>query len=355
MPSMVDHLSQVFPTLAERLPRITLADLPTRAELRVLSIGNKRVPIIIKHDEETNAVYGGNKVRKLEYLLQRALEHKASRVATFGAVASNHAIATALHSATVGLDCTCLLSHQFKTPQAALALNMHLKRGTEIVRYGGKRPQRVATMRRYVRGRNAWVIPIGGSNWLGAVAFFNAGLELAAQVADRVIPAPDRLYVANGTMATVAGLALGIAAAGLDTEIQAIRVTHKTVAHPQAMRRLLHKTAFLMHRLDSSVPEDLAGRARIHYRDEFFGTGYAHPTPAGDRAIELAAEQLGLKLESTYTGKALAALLHDLQQSESTDQHFLFWNTYAAKSLPVSAARPDDTSGLPAEFLRYFD
>lgn len=355
MPLMADHLCQAFPTLCRRLAKTSLADLPTRTANYSVTIGDRQYPIAVKHDEETSAVYGGNKIRKLEYLLRRAEERRATRVATFGAVASNHALATALHASRLGFECTCLLSHQHRTANAARVLNMHLECGTQIVRYGGERRQRVATMRRYLQGRNAWVIPIGGSSWLGVVGFVNAGLELAAQVATGTLPPPDRVYVANGTMATVAGLALGIATAGLSTEVHAVRVTHTQVASPAALRRLMSKTVTLLHRLDAAVPLDLVDKARIAFRDEFFGDGYAHPTPAGEAAMRVAAEQLGITLDSTYTAKAMAALLHDLAQPEHAGLSMLFWNTYSGKPLPVTANAPDDASRLPREFLRYFD
>ena len=355
MQAMTNHLCQAYPMLNKQLLKTPLAELPTRVEQHSIAIGRRRFTIAVKHDEETSEVYGGNKVRKLEYLLQRARDRRALRVATFGAIASNHALATALHATRLGMACTCLLSHQTKTPQAARALNMHLQAGSEIVRYGGERSQRVTTMREHVQGRRTWLIPMGGSNWLGVVGFVNAGFELAAQVAAGVTPLPHKLYVANGTMATVAGLALGLAAAGLETEIQAVRVTHKYVATPAAMRRLMNKTVTLLHRLDSSVPPDLVDRTRIRFREAFFGDGYAHPTEAGERAISVADEQLGMKLDSTYTGKAMAALLHDIQQPENAGQELLFWNSYSGKTLPVSDERPADTARLPAEFWRYFD
>lgn len=355
MPMMADHLRQAFPVLSERLPRIPLTASPTRAEERSLSIGNKQYRVLIKHDEETSTLYGGNKVRKLEFLLQRARERNAARIATFGTVASNHALATALHAKNQGFACTCLLSHQYKTLKAAQTLKMHLQCGTEIVCLRGDRAQRVATMRRHLQRRNISLIPMGGSNWLGTVAYIDAGLEVAAQVAAGKIARPDRLYVATGTMSTTVGLALGLAAAGIPAEVHAIRVTHRSLANPDALRRLMTKTVLLLNRLDPAVPADLAQRARIRLRDEFFGAGYAHPTPAGAQAIDIAADQLGLALDSTYTGKAMAALLHDLQQPGCAEQRLLFWNTYAAKRLPGTAQRPADTSGLPAEFLRYFD
>lgn len=355
MPLMADHLCQAYPTLCRRLAKTPLAELPTRAATYAVTVDNREYRIVIKHDEETSAVYGGNKIRKLEYLLRRAQERRATRVATFGAVASNHALATALHASRLGFDCTCLLSHQHKTKNAAIALNMHLRCGTEIVRFGGERRQRVATMRKFLQGRNTWLIPIGGSSWLGVIGFVNAGLELAAQIDAGMIPLPDRLYVANGTMATAAGLALGLAAAGLQTEVHAVRVTHQHVASPATLRRLLLKTVCLMHRLDATVPLALGDRTNIRFRDEFFGDGYAHPTTAGEHAVSIATDQLGITLDSTYTAKAMAALVHDLQQPECQDLTMAFWNTYSGKSLPVTADRPGDATQLPQEFMRYFD
>ena len=340
---MSDPLAASFPRLARRVPRTCLATLPTPV--------SREHGISIKHDDLTGDIYGGNKVRKLEFLLRRATNRGAKRVATFGTVASNHALATALYAKSIGLERTCLLSHQTRTPSCARALNLHLLNGTEIVRFGGKRADMVATMRKYLQGRNTWAIPPGGSNWLGVVAFVNAGLELAQQIRDGELDEPDRLYVANGTMGTASGLALGLALAGLRTELQAIRVTHEFVANREAMRKLISKTATLMHMLDDSVPTDLANRVRLSFRDEFFGGGYARTNEATDRAVAIARDEFGLSLETTYTGKAMAALLHDLDRAGGTA---LFWNTYNSRPLPVGTDRPEDVSELPEEFLRYY-
>ncbi|MDH3531474.1 MAG: pyridoxal-phosphate dependent enzyme, partial [Gammaproteobacteria bacterium] len=124
---MTDYLAQAFPKLAGRLPKTRLADLPTPVDARSLLIGEQRKTISLKHDERSSMLYGGNKVRKLEYLLRRACDRNADRVATFGTVASNHALATALHAASLNLACTCFLSHQIKTPTAPVVLKMHLR------------------------------------------------------------------------------------------------------------------------------------------------------------------------------------------------------------------------------------
>jgi len=352
---MTDYLANAFPRLAQRLPKTRLADLPTPVIERSLNTAKGQRRVAIKCDDLTGKLYGGNKVRKLEYLLHRACEKSAQRVATFGTVASNHALATSLYAKSLGLECTCFLLDQRRTSSAPRALNMHLQNNTEIVRFGGSRADRVRTLRRHLWNRHAWVIPPGGSNWLGAVGFVNAGLELAAQVASGDKGAPDRLYVANGTMGTAVGIALGLALAGLTTEVQAVRVTEDFVANPQAMRRLMIKTATLLHTLDPTIPADLAERARYCFRDGFLGDGYAKTNAATDRAVEVASHEMGLALETTYTGKAMAAMLHDLGQPGASRQSMLFWNTYNSRPLPAGSERPADVANLPEEFLRYFD
>lgn len=352
---MSDHLATAFPRLGERLPKLVLADLPTPLEAGTLVTGTGRHQVLIKRDDLTGKLYGGNKVRKLEYLLCRAQRRKARRVATFGAVASNHALATALYTKSLGLDCTCFLLHQARTDNVPRVLNMHLQTGTELVPYGGRRADRVRTMREYLWRRHACVIPIGGSSWLGAVGLVNAGLELADQLASGDVAVPDRLYVANGTMGTAVGIALGLALAGLGTEVLAVQVTEDFVANPVAFRRLLAKTAMLLRCYDDSIPADLAERAHCTFRSEFLGAGYAKTNAATDRAVEIARDQLGLTLESTYTGKAMAAMLHDLSQRQWAGQSVLFWNTYNSQPLTAGPERPDDVSRLPEDFLRYFD
>jgi D-cysteine desulfhydrase len=351
---MSEYLANTYPDLARKLPRVPLAELPTPVDQCEVLLGNSAHAIAVKRDDLTGKLYGGNKVRKLEYLLQKAARKEVRCIATFGTVASNHALATALYAHELGYESVCFLSHQTKTESAARALNMHLQIDTEIVRYGGDRKNRVATLRENLWGRRVFLIPPGGSNWLGTVGFVNAGLELAEQIAKGDLDEPARLYVANGTMATAVGIALGLALAKLSTEVHAVQVTEKFVSSPKSMRRLLDKTAFVLHQLDKSIPADLASQARYQFRTGFLGDGYAKTNAATDEAIAIARDQLGISLDAAYTGKAMSALLHDLG-TESYAESVLFWNTYNSRPLPVGIDRPGDTGKLPEDFLRYFD
>jgi D-cysteine desulfhydrase len=350
---MTSVLAESYPGLARSIPRLPIADLPTPVSEHRLSLSTGSFEVAVKHDEITSTLYGGNKVRKLEYLLMRARLRKAQRVATFGAAGSNHALATAIHAAASGLPCTCFLSHQKVTPNVARTLNMHRKLGTEIIRWGGGIDQ-VALFREHLQGRSAWVIPLGGTCWLGSVGFVNAGLELARQIAAGAIARPNRIYIACGTTGSAAGLALGIAAAGIDSTVHTVQVADNPFANEQKMRNLISKTLFILNRYDPSFQAD-GWSERIVWRDEFLAGGYARTNEATEEAARIAADQLGIALETTYTAKALTAMLHDLETGGGATGQCLFWNTYHSRPLLVPAERPDAQGTIPAEFDRYFE
>ena len=113
--TMSDFLAAAYPRLASRIPRLRLAELPTPVDTVTLRTASGEHDISIKRDDLTGKLYGGNKVRKLEYLLHKAQVRDSRHIATFGTVASNHALATALYARSLGCECTCFLSHQTKT------------------------------------------------------------------------------------------------------------------------------------------------------------------------------------------------------------------------------------------------
>jgi len=351
---MTDFLAAAYPALSNRLGKRPLAELPTPVSSAQFETPEGLREILVKHDDVSNAHYGGNKIRKLEYILQRALERKAARIATFGAVGSNHALATSIMAARTGLDCTCFLVPQKRTPNIPRTLNMHHMIGTELIPFG-RDVDPIDTLRHYLHGRRCWVIPMGGSSWLGAVGFVSAGLELACQVDSGEIPMPQRIYMANGTMGSCVGLALGLALADLPSELHAVRVVDTRFATPPGFERLLRKTAMMLHRIDNTIPADLAERTRLCWRDEFLAGGYAAVDDVTRNAVEFAQSALGLGIETTYTGKAMAALLHDLALPGYAGESYLFWNTYNSRPLPVGRARPHSPDNIPPEFMRYFD
>jgi D-cysteine desulfhydrase len=350
---MTDYLGNAYPTLAGKLRKSPFASLPTPISHHEVQLSAGWRSITVKHDDQTSPIYGGNKIRKLEYIFQRAKERGAKRVATFGAAGSNHALATAIFAKELGFGCTCFLAHQKRTPNISQTLNMHLELGTELVRYGGG-TDHLQLFRRYLQNRKTWVIPLGGTCWLGVVGFINAGLELAAQINSGELATPGRIYMANGTMGSVAGLALGLALADLPSEIHAVRVADNRFVKHEVLNKLMKKTTMLLNRLDPEIPSDLANATSIVWRDDFYAGGYAVADKATDDAVSFAKDNLGLTLETTYTGKAMAALLHDLESGEANTPD-LFWNTYNCRPLPPCASPHPSRQKMPGEFKRYFE
>jgi 1-aminocyclopropane-1-carboxylate deaminase/D-cysteine desulfhydrase-like pyridoxal-dependent ACC family enzyme len=350
---MTDYLEKAYPRLAGKLRKQSIASLPTPISHHVIELVVGSRSIAVKHDDQTSPIYGGNKIRKLEYIFQRAKERGAERVATFGAAGSNHALATAIFAREFGMYCTCFLAHQKPAPNIPITLNMHLQLGTELVRYGGG-VNRLELFRRYLQNRKTWVIPLGGTCWLGVIGFVNAGLELAAQVDSGEVAAPARIYIANGTMGSVAGLALGLALANLRTEIHAVRIADNRFVRQEVLNRLMKKTATLLNRFDPTIPAKLADDTNIVWRDDFFAGGYAVADKATKSAVKFAKDNLDLTLDTTYTGKAMAAMLHDLELADA-DSSNLFWNTYNSRPLPATNTANPPLHGLPDQFERYFE
>lgn len=347
----VNYLDAMFPVLARKSGRVPLGQFPTPVKTARVTHDGRSLELSIKLDNLSGSHYGGNKVRKLQYLLHTRVGRTVRRFATFGTVGSNHALATAIYCRELGYACTCFLSHQKKVATVAPALSMHARLGTEIIRYGGSYSARLKILRENLWNRNACIIPAGGSSWIGTLGFVDAGLELAAQIDAGEIPSPQRIYVATGTMGTAAGLALGLALAKLPAEVQAIRVSDTNICNEQALHRLMHKTALMMHALDNSVPDDLSQRVRIRLRHAFFAGGYAQCDAQTEAAIDISREHLALTLEPTYTGKAMTALLSDA----GSGGQCLFWHTFNSAKLPLAVDPGVDLANIPAEFHSYMD
>jgi 1-aminocyclopropane-1-carboxylate deaminase/D-cysteine desulfhydrase-like pyridoxal-dependent ACC family enzyme len=345
-----------YPSLAPRLPAVELGQWPTPVQRSPDDIlPGPCAGLWLKRDDRCATPYGGNKVRKLEFLLADAIARGHDSVYTFGVAGSNHALATGIYATALGLD-----AHLLLTPQSNSSF---VGRNLRMGRWAGARQVPCATEAEAsrkarildLRGKRAPCrIPGGGSSPLGTVGFVNAGLELGAQVRAGLLPEPDFLYVALGTMGTASGLALGLAAAGLRTRLVLVRVVRADIATPRRFRHLYHGAARLLHRRNPRFPLAPLDTTRIELRHEFIGPGYARFTPEGMAALEFAREAFGIGLEGTYTGKALAALLSDLVAGRLEGRNVLFWNTYNGQQMPAEA-RALDYQELPPAFHRYFE
>jgi D-cysteine desulfhydrase len=194
-----------------------------------------------------------------------------------------------------------------------------------------------------------YVIPPGGSSPLGNVGFVNAALELKEQIDEGMMPKPAVVYMAMGTMGACVGFAIGLRIAELsETELRCVRVSTPKYATESKMKRMIERTKDLLIGADSSLAPRLVG-ADAEMVHGYVGRGYAMPTTKGKRAVQLVRDKGGIDLDTTYTGKAFAALMDDARQL--SDRVVLFWNTYDGRRLDLRHVSPRD---LPAPFRGYF-
>ena len=337
-------LLQRWPTVRERRPIVELATLPTPVQnAAALAASVDCASLTIKRDDLTAPDYGGNKIRKLEFLFGDARALGKTEVITFGGLGSNHCVATALNCHKLGFGCTVVLTAEPLTPLVKTALARHLELGSRIrvaERYGDVRRLADEAIAELGADR-CYEVPFGGSSAVGALGYVNAALEIAAQVETGETPAPDVIYLACGTAGTVAGLALGLQLAGLDSRVEALQVTPESMQLEQLAARLL---AGMSDDFGADGDPEEAF-ARINIRCDQLGGGYAEPTDSGREAAELWRASTGLPASLTYTAKALAGLLADGRRGRLDGADVMFINTY--NSHPYSPAGQPDWSALP--------
>ncbi len=374
--------------LLNPFPKRELAILPT--PIRPLAAISAN--LFMKQDNLSGPVYGGNKIRKLEFLLGEALAEGRKSVITYGAVGSNHALATAVCCRKLGLNAISILAPQQTSDhvrknilmQHAAGAGMHLC--TDYTEFPEATKQ-LSDRCLAEDGIHPYIVPVGGTNATGALGFVAAAFELARQSrqdgGDTPVPpassrhCPDVIYLPMGTGGTLAGLLVGLKLAGLDTRVEAIRVVDPAFRNESHIKKLcdeLCEKLFPPQRHGDTEPpsknaaeQNLRQSAKsvdkktpvveesdIAIRDEFFGEGYGIPTPAGREAVEQFKTSENVQLETTYTGKTAAALLHDLRSGKLEGQTVLYWNTLNSHDFS-SEISSIDFHDLPPAFHPYFD
>ena len=313
---------------AAETERLHLAHLPTPLEpLERLSreLGGPR--IWVKRDDLTGLAGGGNKTRKLEFLLGDARNLGADTVMTAGAVQSNHARQTAAACARLGLGCELFLKESAPGRGESygrsgnvlldriLGARVHILPDTSNPETAME--ERAEALRR--EGRRPYAIPVGGSNAVGALGYVECARELSAQ-AVRLGLGIDAVIHASASHGTQAGLAVGLAINGAEARLLGVSVSGSA---PQAEANIERIAAATCNRLGS--PQRFA---KIEVDDRFVGKGYGIPTPEGLAAIRLLARLEGLLLDPVYTGKAMAGLVAMIRERRFSDeQNVVFLHT----------------------------
>ena len=204
-----------------------------------------------------------------------------------------------------------------------------------------------------LRQPGSFFVAPGGSSIPGTLGYVDAGLELAAQIADHELPEPSTVFVAAGTCGTLAGLSLGFKLAGLKSKVIGIRVAASISANTRNALNLARKANALMRKTTPEIPHIDVIASDVMIDPRFLGPGYGHATNDCQAAFDLMAETEGLKLDLTYTAKTLAALRDYVQQGRCKGP-VLFWNTFNSVDLSPKAqsVNPND---LPPDFHRFFN
>jgi D-cysteine desulfhydrase len=346
-----------YPALASTLGWTPLIETssPISRLTHLEAAAGGQVMLLAKRDDRGAPGVRGTKLRKLEFFLGEARRTNRAAVLTFGAVDSNHVLATAICGAGLGFGVACVVTPAPAGPRVRRHLRMMLAAGTTLVSCRG--PLRSAAGRRATAVAAAalarrfagvpFVIPFVGGGVLGAVGGVNAAFELRDQVARGELPAPARIYVPLATMGMAAGLIVGLELAGLRSQLVGVRVVDEGNATAAALRGLVHRTNRFLHDRDPAIPLRTFDARDIVVTHESAGSGYRAATTATRRAAGLARNDQ-LPVDHIYTSKALAALLADA--ARGTDGPLLLWNTTAVAPPRVAGAPP----AVPRAFKRYF-
>lgn len=320
-----------FPALQATLAPLPLCGLPTPVQAMPAIAGHAW----IKRDDLTHPEYGGNKLRKLEFIAGEMRARGARRVYTFGATGTNAGVAAAMVCRQLGIACTVLTFDQ--PASATVAKNRQL-----MDHYGAHRVHTgslfATALAWYVHPRrldpHSYFLFAGCSNPVATFGHVNAAFELKTQIARGECPEPEEIVVAAGSAATLAGLTLGCRLAGLRSRVTGIRVAPARVGPfaactPGVVTAMMRRAAQTLAR---ACPEEtLPPWPDVELRDDWYGPGYGVTTPAADLAIARAAAA-GIPLEQTYSGKAFAAFLDHLDRTRGP---VLFWNTYSSRPSPA--------------------
>lgn len=323
-----------YPTLAERLPWMPLGDWPTPiteacrfADLHGLSSFH------VKREDLSHPQCGGNKVRGLEFLLARARQRSATELITMGSAGSHHVCKTAWHARALGMKTTALIIDQPPADYVRHNLLAGLAVGASYI------PANYLTLVpkfawRLLRGSRSngtlHYIPPGGTSPLACLGHVNAALELRRQIDAGVMPEPDYIFAALGSLGTMAGLAVGCKLAGLRARLVGVVVSYRWYCTPGRWARMARRTLRMMRRYDASVPQVEIAARDLTVIGSALGDGYAHFTEAGTDLVREFQEHQQIRLDGTYTAKTLDGAMQFIRRHDLEGKTHLFWHTFHA-------------------------
>lgn len=323
--------------------RLALARLPTPVE-RAPGLDVGGAAVWIKRDDTSSEIYGGGKVRKLEWVLANPPYAGDEPIVSVGGVGSHHLLALALFLREQGRSLHALTFTQVLTPHVRQNLAVLVSSGVRLWNVSSRARLPLAYLAYHVfrpPSRKGVSMPAGASTAYGCLGFVQAGLELSAQIDAGLLPAPRTIFITAGSAGSSAGLALGLALAGRSVRLHLVSSVERWAFNGLMFRRMLGMGHRAMVRHGLAAEHAAGGAAGLLRRagvewvidHSQVGGGYGVPTEAATQALEDARAQ-GVPLETTYTAKCLAGMRRALAE-HPVEGPVLFWNTHAGNDLRV--------------------
>lgn len=372
MKQVVPILFRKYPNLKNKVPWIPLlTNLPapieklTELEKEFNLKGGK---LYIKRDDKNHHIYGGNKLRKFEFIFGKVLKRKYKGVATTGGIGTNHGLGCAIICRELNppLKCHLYLFHQ--------PVTWHVQRSLLLFDYFGAKLHlgKIDIVQffkclffKLLHPRSYWMFPggsplLGIGSSLGTVGFVNAVFELKMQIDQNVVPEPDTIFIAGGTVGTAAGLIVGCKLLGLKTKVHVVAIYTSLTSNPWAVKKIANKAIKYLRSKDKSIPKIKVNRDDFVFITGYLGSGYAIKTSKGQNAVDKVFELEGynkdFKLETSYTGKTMAAMFDYLKQQENKNKTVLFWNTYNSIDLDKYLKETGfQYNILPKKFHKFYE
>jgi D-cysteine desulfhydrase len=330
----------------KKIPWTHLTNLPTPIErLNGLEKKLNFNHIWIKRDDLTSPHYGGNKSRKLEYLLAGA-EHEGKKIIkTVGGIGSNHAVATSIFCKLLGMKCKLFLVPQPNSEHCRTNLLLDYYYGAELnyCEDPSEYPEDID-------------IPRGGTSPIGNLGYVNAALELKEQIDEDILPEPDIIFVTKGSSGTLAGLLLGFELLGLKTILYGVTIINSNTKE-DVITHAMDTWELMKHTHDNLCEVERENlKNRLVVLDKFYGEGYGYTTVKGENAIRLIKKTDEILLDSTYTGKTMSAMISFIRSNKNDllDKHILFWNTFNSVNVNEKIKNLNYRV-LPKEFHKFFN
>ncbi|MFQ5822605.1 MAG: 1-aminocyclopropane-1-carboxylate deaminase/D-cysteine desulfhydrase [bacterium] len=326
-----------YKDLSKNIPWMPLGKFPTPVE-RLENLGKKLGlnNLWIKRDDLSGEIYGGNKVRTLEFSLAEATNKQADLIFTYSALGSNWPLACVIYAKLNGWPTDIIF---FPKP-----LDSNKVKNLELTHQLARRvicTKSLLTfpfvfyiqMHKANRDARVYLTPPGGTSPLTTLGYVNAVFELKEQCEKGEAPIPDVIFCSLGSGGTAAGLSIGLNLIGWPTQVMAVRVVDFIVANKLTLNHLIRRTLELLqtHGVPSSSLKKWHNNFRIVH--SYFGKGYSVPTPLGEKSIQLFKSEENQILDSTYTGKTFSAILDLAKENSLKNKNILFWQTLNSRSL----------------------